>query len=85
MFEAIQPLDIYNKNINILIGSGASADLFPTLSLAIKNAEGRRETIETLATQFENSPEKQTALFMHYYNTCIFSSADIQSKFSYNE
>lgn len=22
MFEAIQPLDIYNKNINILIGSG---------------------------------------------------------------
>ena len=72
MFEAIQPLDIYNKNINILIGSGASADLFPTLSLAIKNAEGRRETIETLATQFENSPEKRTALFMHYYNTCIF-------------
>mgnify|MGYP000729219315 CR=1 FL=1 len=38
MFEAIQPLDMYNKNINILIGSGASADLFPTLSLAIKNA-----------------------------------------------
>ncbi|WP_251322004.1 hypothetical protein [Escherichia coli] len=72
MFEAIQPLDIYNKNINILIGSGASADLFPTLSLAIKNADGRRETIETLATQFENSPEKRTALFMHYYNTCIF-------------
>lgn len=65
MFEAIQPLDIYNKNINILIGSGASADLFPTLSLAIKNADGRRETIETLATQFENSPEKRTALFMH--------------------
>ncbi|MXF19121.1 hypothetical protein FQ036_23730, partial [Escherichia coli] len=22
--------------------------------------------------QFENSPEKRTALFMHYYNTCIF-------------
>ena len=32
MFGAIQPLDIYNKNINILIGLGASADLFPTLS-----------------------------------------------------
>ena len=81
MFEAIQPLDIYNKNINILIGSGASADLFPTLSLAIKNAEGRRETIETLATQFENSPEKRTALFMHYYNTCIFPVHTVNPSF----
>jgi hypothetical protein len=72
MFESIEPLDIYNKNINILIGSGASADLFPTLELAIKDATGRRETIETLATKFSTSPQKQTALFMHYYNTCIF-------------
>lgn len=72
MFESIEPLDVYNKNINILIGSGASADLFPTLGLAIKNANGEKETIETLATNFENLPEKRTALFMHYYNTCIF-------------
>lgn len=72
MFESIVPLDIYNKNINILIGSGASADLFPTLALAIKDAQGNRETIETLATKFETLPEKRTALFMHYYNTCIF-------------
>ncbi|HEM8209243.1 TPA: SIR2 family protein [Providencia rettgeri] len=72
MFESIEALDIYNKNINILIGSGASADLFPTLALAIKDAEGLRETIETLATKFEASPEKRTALFMHYYNKCIF-------------
>lgn len=71
MFESIEPLDVYNKNINILIGSGASADLFPTLELTIKNAKGEKETIETLATKFENSPEKRTALFMHYYNTCI--------------
>jgi hypothetical protein len=72
MFESIEPLDAYNKNINILIGSGASADLFPTLALAIKDAKGRKETIETLATKFESCPEKRTALFMHYYNTCIF-------------
>lgn len=72
MFESIEPLDIYNKNVNILIGSGASADLFPTLELGIKDAKGRRETIETLATKFETWPEKRTALFMHYYNTCIF-------------
>ncbi|MCK9511734.1 MAG: SIR2 family protein [Pigmentiphaga sp.] len=72
MFEPIEPLDTYNKNINILIGSGASSDLFPTLSLAIKDVKGNRETIETLATKFENFPEQRTALFMHYYNTCIF-------------
>lgn len=72
MFESIEPLDAYNKNINILIGSGASADLFPTLALAIDNAKGERETVETLATKFETWPAKRTALFMHYYNTCIF-------------
>ncbi|ESL29193.1 hypothetical protein [Klebsiella pneumoniae] len=72
MFESIEPLDIYNKNINLLIGSGASADLFPTLALAIKDAKGRQETIETLATKFQTSDEKRTALFMHYYNSCIF-------------
>lgn len=72
MFEPIEPLDAYNKNINILVGSGASADLFPTLALAIKGADGNPETIETLATRFENFPEYRTALFMHYYNTCIF-------------
>ena len=66
MFESIEPIDVYNKNINILIGSGASADLFPTLALAIEDAKGHRETIETLATKFETWPEKRTALFMHY-------------------
>lgn len=72
MFEPIEPLDTYNKNINILIGSGASADLFPTLALEIKGPKGEWETIETLATRFEHWSDKRTALFMHYYNTCIF-------------
>lgn len=72
MFEPIEPLDVYNKNINILIGAGASADLLPTLALAAQDANGRRETIETLASKYENFPELRTALFMHYYNTCIF-------------
>jgi hypothetical protein len=71
MFESIEPLDVYNKNINILIGSGASADLFPTLGLAIKNADDEWETVETLATRYETNPDKKTALFMHYYNMCI--------------
>jgi hypothetical protein len=72
MFEPIEALDTYNKNINILIGSGASADLFPTLALEIKDQKGEWETIETLATKFETSSNMRTALFMHYYNTCIY-------------
>jgi len=72
MFEPIEALDAYNKNINILIGSGASADLFPTLALEIKDAKGDWETIEKLATKFETDQEKHTALFMHYYNKCIY-------------
>lgn len=71
MFKSIEPLDIYNKNINILIGSGASADLFPTLALAIKDAKGGWETVGC-SYKFETCPDKRTALFMHYYNTCIF-------------
>jgi len=63
---------MYNKNINVLIGSGASADLFPTLGLRIKDPAGEGETIETLATKFETWTDKRTALFMHYYNTCIY-------------
>lgn len=72
MFQPIEPIDIYNKNINILIGSGASADLFPTLALEITDASGKWETIETLSTKFTHQHEKRTALFMHYYNRCIY-------------
>jgi hypothetical protein len=72
MFEPIEALDTYNKNINILIGSGASADLFPTLALEIKDAKDDWETIEKLATKFETDKEQRTALFMHYYNKCIY-------------
>ena len=71
MFEQIEAIDTYNKNINILIGSGASADLFPTLELNLRDSGDSRETIETLATKFANQKDKCTALFMHYYNQCI--------------
>lgn len=85
MFESIQAIDAYNKNINILIGSGASADLFPTLKLKIKDLKGECETIETLATKFATYEDKRTALFMHYYNTCIlpvqlFSPSAVKDK-----
>jgi len=63
--------DIYDKNLNFLIGSGASAGLFPTLALKIKCEKGTTQTIETLAKLFENDRSVYTMLFMHYYKTCI--------------
>ncbi|MCG6576497.1 hypothetical protein EGM97_17480 [Pseudomonas sp. AF32] len=72
MFKSIEPLDIYNKNINVLLGSGASADLFPTLALKVKSPSGKWQTIETLATTYADWANRYTALFMHYYNTCIY-------------
>lgn len=84
MFESIEPLDAYNKNINILIGSGASADLFPTLGLAIKNDKGGWESLEALATTYETYADQKTALFMHYFIKCIlpvqtFNHAEVTS------
>ncbi|MGX1087696.1 SIR2 family protein [Pseudomonas sp. AP3_22 TE3818] len=80
MFESIEPLDVYNKNINILLGSGASADLFPTLALKVKCPLGKWQTIETLATTYANWPDRHTALFMHYYNTCIYPVQNFSPK-----
>src|SRR5450759_3797433 len=67
--------EIYDKNINFLIGSGASCGLFPTLAVSMKNGN-KCHTIETIATLIEqsNSPNKQrlkALLFMHYYESRI--------------
>ena len=64
--------DIYNNGINLLIGSGASYGIFPTLELAIKKDTGERWTLEELATHFEaTNDSRYTPLFMHYYKECI--------------
>jgi len=64
--------DLHDKNINYLIGAGASAGLFPTLTLNMQT-EGKWETIETLATKFDSSDTKhlKALLFMYYYEECI--------------
>ena len=64
--------DIYDKNLNFLIGSGASHGMFPTLALKIKGSDGNPQTLETLATLFRQSNDNRlTPLFMHYYMSCI--------------
>lgn len=65
--------DIYDHNVSVLIGSGASFGLFPTLALSVKDAQGQSMTVETLATSMADgrADPKYTALFMHYYKQCI--------------
>lgn len=53
MADAIKLGDIYDKNLNFLVGSGASVGLFPTLALRLRNDAGDAHTLESLATWFE--------------------------------
>lgn len=72
MTAAFNFSDLCEQNINVLLGSGASIGLFPTLELGVKAADGTDTTVESLATLFKdrNDP-RYSALFMHYYKTCI--------------
>lgn len=63
--------DIYEQNLNFLIGAGASHGFLPTLALEIKDENGQKHTFETLAKKFENSNEMRALLFMLYYKECI--------------
>lgn len=80
MTQKIKINHIHDKHLNFLVGSGASAGLFPTLSLDIKNSAGESHTIETLATLLEDDKKKHTALFMHYYLSCIRPVAEFHPK-----
>lgn len=73
MVDSININDIYDKNLNFLIGSGASFGLFPTLALSIKDDDGNAYTIESLATLLDKDSDRSlhTSLFMHYYKSCI--------------
>lgn len=71
MDESINLNAIYDKNLNLLVGSGASYGLLPTLALPIKDEAGANQTIESLYTGLPDGDVRQTAIFMHYYRECI--------------
>lgn len=75
MESKISLKDIYQQNLNFLIGAGASSGLFPTLWLDIKDSDvpEQNETIETLVTKLEQDGFKHhyALLFMHYYKNII--------------
>ncbi|MGC1495419.1 MAG: hypothetical protein WA790_06395 [Sulfitobacter sp.] len=68
--------DIYDKNLNFLIGSGASAGLLPTLELKIKQSgSGESHTFETLATKFEDDADLMCLIFSYYVENVIAPAA----------
>lgn len=68
--------DIYDKNLNFLIGSGASVGLLPTLELKIKQSgSGKPHTIETLATKFEDDTNLMYLIFSYYVENVIAPAA----------
>lgn len=73
MDSAPKPSDLYQRNINVLIGAGASAGAFPTLALKIKPPEGGWATIESLGEWLLSKDRKNdyAALFFFYYKKII--------------
>ena len=65
--------DVYEQNLNFLLGAGASYGFLPTLELKIKDENGKGYTIESLAHKLEDEKEEdlKTLLFMFYYRECI--------------
>ena len=49
MASEFKLLDIYEQNLNFLIGAGASYGFLPTLALEAKDEIGNKYTFETLA------------------------------------
>jgi len=66
--------EIYEQNLNFLIGSGASFGYLPTVQLSLKDSLMEEQfTVETLSVELtkQNHETLNTLLFMHYYNSCI--------------
>lgn len=62
---------IYDHNLNFLLGAGASVGFLPALALEIKDENGKKHTFETLAKHLEDDNKMTTMLFMLYYRECI--------------
>ncbi len=73
MSDKFNLYDVYEQNLNFLFGAGASFGFLPTLALAIKDADGKAYTFETLAKELDSDKTDNlyTLLFMHYFKKCI--------------
>ncbi|MGY3669023.1 hypothetical protein ACW9UM_09050 [Marinovum sp. KMM 9989] len=77
ILSKINKSDIYEKNLNFLLGSGASYGLLPTLALQVKeNGSDKAHTVETLATKYENNADFLAHLFSWYVHEVILPAAE---------
>lgn len=73
--------DIYDKNVNFLVGSGASHGLFPTLELGLRKDNEQSWSLEDLAVLLHESHDpRYIPLFMHYYSSCIRPAQALEIK-----
>ena len=73
----IKTTEILDKNLNFLLGSGASQGLLPTLVLEIKQDNSKvAHTVETLATKFKDNPNILAHLFSWYVKKVISPAAE---------
>jgi hypothetical protein len=78
----INKSDIYDKNLNFLLGSGASHGLLPTLSLELKvNDSDDTHTVETLATKYADNEDVLAHLFSWYVREVIAPAAKYDPSF----
>lgn len=73
----INKSDIYEKNLNFLLGSGASHGMLPTLALKVKvTGSGEAHSVETLATKYEENGDFLAYLFSWYVQKVISPAAE---------
>lgn len=80
----INKSDIYEKNLNFLLGSGASYGLLPTLALRVKkDGTDDAHTVETLATKYEEDADFLALLFSWYVLKVISPAAEYDPDFPF--
>lgn len=72
----INKSDIYDKNLNFFLGSGASHGLLPTLALKLKvDGTDTAHTVETLAAKYADDPDILAHLLSWYVQEVISPAA----------
>ncbi|SNZ07416.1 SIR2 family protein [Cohaesibacter gelatinilyticus] len=80
----INKSEIYEKNLNFLLGSGASFGLLPTLALEVKqHGTEDAHTVETLATKFAGNDDFKAHLFSWYVRNVILPAAQYNPDLSF--
>lgn len=76
--------EIYDKNLNFLIGSGASFGFLPTLALGMKiDGTEKPHSFETLATKFDDDEDIKALLFSWYVKNVIEPAASFEMEMDF--